>query len=239
MQYNVTTRCGFACSITRVTQMAGPSALCTMNPRCVCLFVFVFVLLCCGHSVLLCILTSAVSCVCRACRTHFSALLESAIFCVCRACRSHFSAFNSIPSGLALSFVLQEKFVAWGANSQLSLFNVTSPPPPSSDGGCVDLGSGCDDSDTLRFENSGFQFEPAPSLIRASFSKKEQAQLREKAGDFIYTEEGAVRDGACVHVRVCKYILYVTMTRVYELALSLLCKYFLIDCHNVRVCVCV
>jgi len=239
MQYNVTARCGCACSITRVTQMAGPSALCTMNPRCVCLFGFVFVFLRCGHSVLLCILISAVSCVCRACRTHFSAILKSAIFCVCRAYRSHFSCFNSLPSRLALSFVLQEKFVAWGANSQLSLFNVTSPPPPSSDGGCVDLGSGCDESDTMRFEDSGFQIEAAPSLIRASFANKEQTQLREKAGDFIYTEEGAVRDGACVHVRVCKYILSVTMTLVYELPLSLLCKYYLIDCHNVRVCVCI
>ena len=98
--------------------------------------------------------------------------------------------------------------MAWGANSQLSLFNVTSPPLPSNDGGCVDLGSGCDDSDDTRFVDSGFQFEPTPSLIRASFSKKEQAQLQEKAGDFIYTEEGAARDWACVSVRVCVQMYY-------------------------------
>jgi len=45
-------------------------------------------------------------------------------------------------------------------------------------------------------------------LIRASFSKKEQAQLQEKAGDFIYTEEGAARDWACVSVRVCVQMYY-------------------------------
>jgi len=91
--------------------------------------------------------------------------------------------------------------VAWGANSQLNLFNVTSPPPssmlfnvtsppPSSnDTDCVDVGSGCgDDSNDARFVDGGFQFEAA-SLMSASFSKREQAQLRDKAGDFIYTEE--------------------------------------------------
>jgi len=83
----------------------------------------------------------------------------------------------------------QAKFVAWGANSQLNLFNVTSPPPSSNDTDCVDVGSGCgDDSNDARFVDGGFQFEAA-SLMSASFSKREQAQLRDKAGDFIYTEE--------------------------------------------------
>ena len=92
--------------------------------------------------------------------------------------------------------------MAWGANSQLNLFNVTSPPPSSNDADCVDVGSGCgDDSNDARFVDGGFQFQ-APSLMSASFSKRDQAQLLEKAGDFIYTEEGAARDWACVNVYV-------------------------------------
>jgi len=83
----------------------------------------------------------------------------------------------------------QEKFLAWGANSQLSLFNVTSPPPPPDNVDCVDVGSGCEVSNDLRLIDSGFQIEVAPRLGRAPFSKKGQAQLREEAGDFIYTEE--------------------------------------------------
>ena len=144
-------------------------------------------------------------------------IVKSAVFCVCEGMLQspHLPfRFNSLPSRLALSFVLQEKFVAWGANSHLSLFNVTSPPPPSNDGGCVDLGSGCDDTDDVRFVDSSFQFEPALSLIRAFFSKKEQAQLREKAGDFIYTEEGAASEWVCVKGRVCENMLSMTMTCV-------------------------
>jgi len=165
--------------------MAGPSALCTTNTRFFCLFgVFPLTV-----------------------RGFFAILGVSFFFVFARAypnLRIYLSALNSLPSRLALSFVLQEKFVAWGANSQLNLFNVTSPQPSSNDTECGGDGSGC--GGDLRFVDGGFQFEATPSLMSASFSKREQAQLLEKAGDFIYTEEGSARVN--VYVNLLSFVNY-------------------------------
>ena len=74
--------------------------------------------------------------------------------------------------------------------------------------------------------------------MSASFSKREQAQLREKAGDFIYTEEGSARVNVYANLLSIVNLFFMTMTCVQELPVLLLCIYLLIDCDNVCVYVC-
>jgi len=85
----------------------------------------------------------------------------------------------------------------------------TSPTTTPPLDGCTGSGDGidetCSDTDSL------LQFEEASSSASASLSKEEEVQLREEAGDFVYTEEGTcvgvgVGVGVCVKMRACVYV---------------------------------